>query len=403
MCQWKIPAMGLETHTWIIPEGSGVSRSRRSRGNGPYQSAVPIRLSGLDVDIPGELAAQVEEATKALRAFDDYAMFRLGDQVQTLGPMSAVLMRTEATSSSQIEHLTVDAKNLALEMIHESNSENAAVVVGNVRAMESSLQLAEHLSKENLLAMHRALLSAQRGFEQYAGRLRDEVIWVGTDSHSPRGASFVGPQPELIDASLDDLIAFLQRDDLPALVQCALAHAQFETIHPFVDGNGRTGRALIHAILRNKGITTHMAPPVSAGLLRQTERYFDTLTAFRAGDAAPLVSLFAEVGLFAARSGTALIDDLDDQLMQIRQSLSGVRKDAAVWKVIPHLIAQPILNTRYLQDEVALSKPQAERALRTLAEHGAITARNSAKRNVVWEQRDILDVLDGYAESLRRR
>lgn len=111
----------------------------------------------------------------------------------------------------------------------------------------------------------------------YAGAFRSQLVWVGTDSYTPRGASFVGPQPELIDACMADLMLFLQRDDIPVLLQCALAHAQFETIHPFADGNGRTGRALIHAILRNKGLASHIVPPVSAGLLHETDQYFAAL------------------------------------------------------------------------------------------------------------------------------
>lgn len=136
-----------------------------------------------------------------------------------------------------------------------------------------------------------------------------------------------------------DLMLFLQRDDIPVLLQCALAHAQFETIHPFADGNGRTGRALIHAILRNKGLASHIVPPVSAGLLHETDQYFAALTAFREGDAAPLVSVFTQACQFAASSGTELITQLEAQLASTKQLLAGVRKDAAVWRVVPHLAA----------------------------------------------------------------
>lgn len=214
--------------------------------------------------------------------------------------------------------------------------------------------------------------------------LMSQLVWVGTDSYTPCGASFVGPQPELIDACMADLMLFLQRDDIPVLLQCALAHAQFETIHPFADGNGRTGRALIHAILRNKGLASHIVPPVSAGLLHETDQYFAALTAFREGDAAPLVSVFTQACQFAASSGTELITQLEAQLAHTKQLLAGVRRDASVWRVLPHLAAQPIINSRYLQSAVGLTKPQAERALKTLARVGALTARNSAKRNVVW-------------------
>lgn len=233
--------------------------------------------------------------------------------------------------------------------------------------------------------------------------LMSQLVWVGTDSYTPCGASFVGPQPELIDACMADLMLFLQRDDIPVLLQCALAHAQFETIHPFVDGNGRTGRALIHAVLRSKGLTAHLVPPVSAGLLRATDTYFDALTAFRAGDAAPLIAVFAEASLFAAQSGIDLIDSLDGQIEATKTALRGTRRDAAVWKVLPYLIAQPVINSQYLRSAIGLSKPQAERALRALADADVLVPRNTAKRNVVWEHRGILDVLDDYASSLRRQ
>lgn len=398
-----IPPTQYETHVWRIPEDSYVSRSQRSRGNGEYQSAIPIQLTNLTCTLPSDLLADLESASNALQHFDDYAFWQLGNNVTTLGPMSAVLLRTEATSSSQIEHLTVGAKNLALETINESTSENAAIVVGNVRAMEAALRLSGNISEHNILDMHAALLSAQPGWEQFAGQYRDKLVWVGTDGISPRGASHVGPQPELVKDAMDDLLRFIQRDDLPVLAQCAIAHAQFETIHPFVDGNGRTGRALIHAILRNKGLTQHIVPPVSAGLLRHTSQYFDTLTAFRAGNAAPLLRMFADVCLFSANSGITLIKQLTNVIEQSEQRLVGVRKDAAARAVLPILIAQPVINTAYLREHAGLSKAQAERAVSTLAQHGILEARNSAKRNRVWEHRGIIEVLDNYAASLRRR
>lgn len=403
MTAWAIPPLTYEDHVWHIDSTAYVSRSQRMRGNGPYRSAVPISLSDLQIDLPSSLAAIIDEAAQALTKFNDYAVHTFGEHVRALGPMSAILLRTEATSSSQIEHLTVGAKNLALELIDEGGSQNAKAVIGNVRAMESALEFSGNMTVENLLHMHRALLSAQDGWDAYAGRFREQLVWVGTDAHSPRGASFIAPQPALVRPAIDDLFTFLQRDDIPALVQIALAHAQFETIHPFADGNGRTGRALIHAVLRNKQLTEHIVPPVSAGLLTTTDRYFNALTAYRAGDGEPIVMVFADACRFAASSGIELIDALDAQIDLARAALRGVRRDAAVWTVLPHLIAQPVLNSQYLRTQVGLTKSQAERAIRTLADAGVLVARSSAKRNVVWEHRGVLDVLDEYAAGLRRQ
>ena len=398
----KIPAVGKRQYIWHVADDAPLSRSKRSKSNGPYESTVPVPLADLEFHIPAWLGADAEESVNALARFDEYAASLLGEGNHVLGPMSTVLLRTEATSSSQIEHLTVGAKNLALETLHEGSSENAAIVVGNVRAMETALAFSENMTQASLLAMHRALLLAQEGWQSYAGRYRDSLVWGGTNSYSPVGASHVAPQADLVPELMEDLFAFIQRDDLPVIVQCAVAHAQFETIHPFADGNGRCGRALVHAILRNKAVVRNTTAPVSAGLLHNTQDYFDALTAYRTGDAGPIVERFAEACRFAATSGCKLIDAGKAELDAARQALSGVRSDAAAWKILPQLIAQPIVNTQYLQTALGLSKSQAERAVATLAQHGVLTARSSSRRSVVWECRAILDILDDYAASLRR-
>lgn len=128
-------------------------------------------------------------------------------------------------------------------------------------------------------------------------------------------------------AALEELIRFLARDDLPVLLHAALAHAQFETIHSFVDGNGRTGRALVHALLRGKGLLRTTAP-VSAGLLTDLEAYTGALSAFRTGDARPIVEEFARAARYAAVTGTALVEDLAAQLEEAREQLAGVRRHA---------------------------------------------------------------------------
>ena len=199
-----------------------------------------------------------------------------------------------------------------------------------------------------------------------------------------------------------DVVAFAARDDLPVLLQIAVAHAQFETVHPFVDGNGRTGRALAQALLRNKGVASHTTVPISAGLLTDTTRYFDALAAFRSGDAAPIVHRFAEASRYAAVTGRRLVDDLAGQLANARELLAGVRPQAAAWRVLPHLVGQPIVNTAYLTENLGLNKVTASRTLDLLTERGVLNERTGKRRNRVWQHSGILDVLDSYAEGIRR-
>ncbi len=399
----SVPPMGKEPHFWHPDSDAYLSRSERVRETGEYWSAIPASIAGLSVIVSTDISATLEESAHALGELDIYAGAKFGIKSRVLGPMSSILLRTEATSSSQIENLTVGAKNLALQELGEGKGGNAAVVVGNVHAMESALALSEEFDKQHLLNMHKSLLLAQPGMQSYAGRFRDQLVWIGGSSAGPVHARHVGPQPELIEPLMDDLLLYLRRNDLPVILQCAIAHAQFETIHPFADGNGRVGRALVHAVLRNKGLIRNVTPPVSAGLLTDTGRYFDALMAFRDGNARPIVECFAHACRYASATGMQLIDSLDSQLNQSRELLSGLRKDAAAWSVLPALIEQPIINQEYLVQHLGLGTMTARRAIETLAERGVLKQITGGRRNKVWIHRGILQVLDEYAAQLRRR
>ncbi|WP_336708084.1 Fic family protein [Oerskovia sp. USHLN155] len=398
-----IAPVGHEEHVWVAENDGLSTRAQVSAGSGPYASTVPAKIVGLAPDVPSDLAADVEVATSELTRFDAYARAALGVDSPALGPMASVLLRTESASSSQIENLTVGARQLALAEIDQPTSTNAQTVVANVRAMEAALVLADRLDESAILTMQHELLSGQRGWEQHAGRYRDGLVWVGTSSISPRGASHVAPQAELVAPAMSDLVEFMRRDDLPVLVQAAVAHAQFETIHPFVDGNGRTGRALVHALLRSKGTVRHTTAPVSAGLLVDTEAYFESLTAFREGDARPIVEQLARAGRYAARSGTQLVDDLAAQISQAKEQLGNLRPQAAAWRVVPHLVAHPVVNAAFLTSRLQMNTVTAQRALNQLSDAGVLQERTGKQRNRIWQHDGILAVLDVFAQSIRRR
>lgn len=397
-----VPAVGHERHLWTIPHNRPVSRSTRSKGNGYYDSTTPRHIAHLEVTMSSALGADVEDAARALAVFDGYAMAHLRATNGILGPMSAVLLRTEAQSSSQIEELSVGVRQLSLEAIGAGHSSNAKLVMGNVHAMEAALRLSHELSEHTILEMHRALMLQQQGWESEAGHYRDGLVWVGTNPYSPRGASHVAPRPEYIPDLMADLVSFINRDDLPIPLQCAIAHAQFETIHPFSDGNGRCGRAIIHAILRNKGLTSHTTAPVSAGLLTMQSQYFNALNHYRTGNAGPIVAQLSQACRFAVASGHQLVDNLSQQIDRSSVLLSGVRSDSAAWRVLPMLISQPIVDAPYLIRELGIAWATAERVLATLTARTILVERTGGRRNRVWQHEGIIDVLNGYATSLRR-
>lgn len=398
-----VTPLAYETHTWLAEQDGMSSRAQVAAGSGTYRSSVPARIADYRPALPSDLAADVEEAATALTELDSYAAATLGVDDPALGPMSSILLRTESTSSSQIENLTVGARQLALAELDQATSGNAAVVVGNVRAMEAALALADRLDEDAVLTMQRELLQAQPGWAEHAGRYREGLVWVGVSGISPLGAAFIAPQAEHVRPAMADLVQFVARDDLPVLVQAAVAHAQFETIHPFADGNGRTGRALVHAVLRAKRVMTRTTAPVSAGLLTDTEAYVGALTAYRAGDARPIVEQFCRASRYASSTGRRLVDDLAAEIRTSRERLGALRPHAAAWRVVPELVAHPVLTAPFLVGRLGFSSMTAQRALAQLADAGVLVERSGRRRHRVWVHDGIVGVLDAYAARIRRR
>lgn len=398
-----IHAVVYETFDWTPRTPQLHSRAEVERQTGPYDAAVTPPIADWSPVISSEDSADVEDATRQLVEFDHHAQRKLGAGNPALGPMTAILLRTESASSSQIEQLTTSAKQLALAEIDEGDTANALTVVGNVRAMEAALQLADDISEDSILAMHTALMLHKTGSPAGdAGRFRTEQVWIGRGEAGPLIADFVAPHRDRVPGAIGDLVRFVKRQDVPVLVQVAVAHAQFETIHPFPDGNGRTGRALAQSILRNKGLVGSTAVPISAGLLVDIPRYFDALSSFREGDASPIIRDFAGASRIAATTSTQLVDALVEQLEESRAKMVSIRADAAAWKILPALVGQPAVNVKYLKNTLGLGEMTALRALDTLTEREVLTETTGKSRGRVWQHRGIFDALDAYASEIRR-
>ncbi|KRC48740.1 hypothetical protein ASE19_17570 [Nocardioides sp. Root79] len=361
---------------------------------GPYRAAVPALIGHGSPVFPPPLQAEAEDAVRAITRFDaDIASVELA-------PLAAVLLRTESASSSQIEGVTAGARALALAAIEKRSGRNAELVVANVTAMQRGIELADDISVGSILAVHDALL---HGHEYAApGRFRTEQVWIGSTAISPHAASFVPPHHDRVPAAMDDLIDFVRRTDLPVLVHVAIAHAQFETIHPFNDGNGRVGRTLVHAMLRHADVTRHLTVPVSAGLLADTSAYFDALTAYRAGDVEPIVRQFIAASFRAVDNGRILIEDLDRILQSWTDKLPS-RRGSAARRLLPLLVNQPAVNVAYAVETTGVALSAAQRAVEQLEEAGILVRAGAARRNRVWTAPDVIDALDRFAERAGRR
>ena len=151
------------------------------------------------------------------------------------------------------------------------------------------------------------------------------------------------PPEDLVLPLLEDLVAFVARDDLPAVAQAAVAHAQFETIHPFIDGNGRVGRALIHVVLRRRGVAARFVPPVSIVLAARPTAYVEGLTAFREGRVAEWIGSFSEAAGRAAAASIELADQVAALQGEWRERAGRPRAGSAASKLIALLPALPVL------------------------------------------------------------
>lgn len=387
------PAITTEPRPWRRPEPAGGLSRRQLRAHaGPYDAAVVPSIATAALDLPSDLAADVTEASAAMAAFDATH----GDLV---APFAALLLRSESAASSQIEDLTASARAILEAELGRADRQNAALIVSNTRAMQAALRLADRLDGDAILAMHHELLGATH--PEWTGRWRDEQVWVGGSPYGPHTALFVPPHHGAVPAAMDDLIAFVARDDLPALVHAALAHAQFETIHPFPDGNGRVGRALVQAVLRAKGLVRGVTVPISAGLLQGKDAYFDALTSYRAGDPYPIIERFIEATFAALASSTELIGDLRSVTEDWGRRIT-VRSDAAAWRVADLLREQPIVTSALVQQRLEVSAPTADAAIAHLVEVDILRQLGQQRRNRRWIAYEVVDALDSFAERSRR-
>lgn len=388
------PAIGTQERSWaskIAPDL--VSARVRQRHSGPYRAALVPKIADLMPALPADVATLAEDASVEIARFDA----ELGAEVT---PFASVLLRSESASSSRIENLTSGAKSIALAELGSRDKRNATEIVGNVAAMVAALALADRLDEDAILAMHEALLVDVA--PEIAGRWRTEQVWIGGTSFGPHGAVFIPPHHDHVPALMADLVTFTRRTDMPLLSQAAIAHAQFETIHPFSDGNGRTGRALVHAMLRGHGLTRNVTVPVSAGLLTDTYGYFDALTAYRSGEPAAIVKKLANASFAAAANGRQLVLDL----RQIRDSWNDkikARRGATAWRLADVLLRQPVIDTPAAAHELGVTPQNALRAIAPLVDAGLLEEFTGFARNRMWESREVLDALDEFAARAGRR
>lgn len=358
-----------------------------------YEIFLPEPLEGLEFDLPGELATVVSEA--------ELAISHLNHSAPQLAPLARLLLRTESIASSRVEGMQVDVKGLARAEVRNDIgrkvSAEAIEILANVDAMQFAIEetsSVERISPHEIAAVHRVLMNASK--PRIAGRFRDRQNWIGGNDYNPCGADFVPPPPDAVESLLIDLCRFCHRDDIPTLVQAALVHAQFETIHPFDDGNGRTGRALVQVILKRRGLSPTFVPPVSVVLARDKGKYIEGLTAYREGRVLEWIEMFS----LAATSSSKLAENYLQQVTELQgqwrtqlKEKVNPRSDAAAWDLINVLPAYPIMTLPVGVAATGKSKPAINGAIPDLVAAGILTVLSKSQRNRAWEASELLDLI----------
>ena len=320
---------------WISDQ---LGPSRKDNRGCEYESYVPDPLVGRTFSFDGEVAADVADAEAAITRLNLEATSLVDTEA-----LARILLRAESVASSRIEGLQIGARRLlraeAARGLGEENPVDvtALEVLGNIDAMVygiDQIKGGDAISVDLLLEIHRRLL-ARTKLEEYGGTLRKQQNWIGGSEYNPCNADFVPPPPEYVANLVDDLISFSNEDSLPAVAQAAIAHAQFATIHPFVDGNGRTGRALIHLILRRRGLSPRVLPPVSLILATSAKDYVGGLAGTRHRGPASAKASSVGVNLWVGRFATACVRAVDDAISFETKALSIEEGWGLVPKVCP--------------------------------------------------------------------
>jgi Fic family protein len=245
-----------------------------------------------------------------------------------------------------------------------------------------------------ILSAHRALMEHDATESFYAGRFRDVQNWIGGSDHSPRNALFVPPPPATVGTYMGDLVAFANRDDLPALAQAALVHAQFESIHPFTDGNGRIGRALINTVLRRRGVTTQVVVPLASALVAHRDRYFDLLDSYRDGHAAPIVTSFSTASQIAASESRVTAGRVRGFARLWKDQVGAVRRGSATSRLLARLAVDPVFTAERAHELIGGPTSSVYTAIERLHRAGVLRPLTDRRRNQVWGVVAVLDELD---------
>jgi len=332
----------------------------------------PSLLAEAEFEFSSEVTLALSEASMALGSVPGFA----------LAGIATVIYRSESSASSLIEGFGPGPRRI-LEAefadVDELNDEPARRVVGNLEALWAAVSTPVPARVEDILEWHRLLMEGHPGMRQETiGAFRTQQNWIGGGFFGPRDAEYIPPPPEDVRPLLEDLVDFSARTDLTPVALAALGHAQFEVIHPFVDGNGRVGRAFLQHLLVKRA-ELEAPVPVSVPWSRDTDRYISGLRAFQDGETDSWLQFASWSVIEAVGWMREMTLGLEELLDRMRRRIETRGRSVAA-RVIDDLPLHPVVDTQTLAQRYDVAPQTAHEALLRLSEAGVLVERPLSRR-----------------------
>lgn len=364
-------------------------------GEMAYQSFRPAPLPpNPPIALSGELVAKLVEANKKLAALDG-----LSARIPNMDLFVSMYVRKEALLSSQIEGTQCTLDDILNPLMEENANRNVSDVVNYIKATEFALNRLHSLPLCNRLIKeaHAVLMEGVRGQEKSPGEFRYSQNWIGGQGSTIRNARYIPPNPEDMQTAMSDLEKYMNGDDsLDPLIQAALIHYQFETTHPFLDGNGRVGRLLITLFLMEKGILSHPALYISYFLKMNRIEYYDRMTQVRkTGDYEQWVMFFLQALSDSAGDAIQTIDALTVLHNQsvARLGAFSKRQQTNLLKLFAYIETNPIIDIQKTAAALGLSYNTVSKMVTILVDEGILRQTDKAGKAKIYSYADYLDIL----------
>ena len=359
-----------------------------------YKSFVPNPLPPVPpIELSEDIVGLLVKANSQLAVLESIAA-----RIPNVELFISMYVRKEALMSSQIEGTQATLEDILDPMLDTNTNRNIADVVNYIKATEfaitrlQTLPLCNRLIKET----HAVLMKGVLGQEKNPGEFRYSQNWIGGQGSTLKNARYIPPSPDDMQNAMSDLEKYINTDDdLDTLIQAALIHYQFETIHPFLDGNGRVGRLLITLFLMDKGILTTPALYISYFLKKNRVEYYDRMTEVRTkGNYEQWIIFFLQAIMESAGDATSAIDELitlHDTNTSVISKLGRASKNTML--VFDYLESNPIIDIGKTAEALSITFNTASSAVRRLVDAGILVQTGSGGRNRTFAYEAYLDIL----------